>query len=260
MRRRELEVWPALTDVMSTFAVVGLGIAMTLFMSQEEMLLPSDAQALRDMVEELLAEREDLRAKVEASERKAALLQAQNEKLSRMQTAVRVAEDVMRELAENTGKTASSDLSVSFGEDLVTFAENQVEPRLTNEGRTKLRDVCGDLDEALDRVDPLLGVPRREVVNVVVEGHSDSSACRGNPYCNWRFSAGRAAAFRELLMRETYCPGGDEWNARPAGLADTRPRSTAALSRRIEIRVEPRYGQLVRLVEDELGGSPDEAP
>jgi flagellar motor protein MotB len=253
MRRRETNVWPAFADLMTALSVVGMGLAFVMMaksrqneVAQQTLsycetflkgaeLIPADSADAAEAAKAFAAkyaEREDeLRRCVEATA---------------MKDAVELAENAMREVAAALGQEPSDDLSVPFGEDVVTFATNETRPSLTVEGRDKLKTLCETLKAALSRRSPTLGVPLSKLSMVFVEGHTDRHDCPRDPGCNWKVSADRASRFRVLMERPDLCPGGKDWNLVPLGLADSNKRESDPLSRRIEIRVVPDYAEIVK--------------
>lgn len=234
-RRHATNVWPAITDLMTSLAVVGLGLA----------LVGKNLRVDRQRLAELEIENIELRKRLAQLTEQRDHFQAEVRRLSAMQRAVEIATSAMNEVAVALGQQPSDDLSVSFGEELVSFSLNQVQPELQGDGRATLHTVCSTLFTVLGRHDPQLGASLAEVARVVVEGHTDDQGCPTENDCNWRISAERAVNFRLLMARPDLCPGSADWTILPLGLAGSQPRSTAAESRRIQIRVLPDYAAIL---------------
>ena len=98
-----------------------------------------------------------------------------------------------------------------------------------------------DLGRALEDGEGL-----RDLFSIRVEGHTDESVCPGDPLCNWRISAGRAAAFVAVMRDPDFCPGGRGWNLLPIGYAQTKPATgDRRPTRRIALRIVPDYQRLI---------------
>lgn len=242
MSRREIDVWPAVADLMSTIAVLGLVFAAV--MSHQLSIFLKDPHAM----ERILEENEALKKAKAGLEKQNEDLAAEIRELSTMQHAVGVADDAMKEVADALHIQRQADLSIVFGENIVSFSTNEVEPKLSEEGRREIKRFCNALRDALARLDPSTGVARANFAILQVEGHTDSTHCLAEPECNWRYSAERAARFRAMIADASLCPGSAGWTIRPVGLADSKPRATPAESRRIELRLVPDYAAILKRV------------
>ena len=156
-----------------------------------------------------------------------------------------MAEDVVDEFAATQPQlTKGSDQSLQFGEELVGFKVNDIEPIWQSGGRAQLKSFCSALSDSLKK--PFVeGRPRSEFFTVQVEGHTDNVPCRGDQSCNWPISAGRAARFRILMGDPVLCPGGGDWSILPVGKAGTVPVEDVGATRRIEVRLLPDYAAII---------------
>lgn len=210
-RRTPVNVWPAVADLMTVLAVVGLFGALMLEREGQEM-----KQELREA--------------------------AHNQQ---MFEAIQRTQEIVDQISADRRLEFSADQTLQFGDDLVHFDLNSVEPAWAPEGREKLRRFCEVLQETLGRRTED-GTMLREFFTVQVEGHTDSSRCPGDPHCNWWISSSRAAVFVALMRQEEYCPGGALLKLRPIGFADTHaPVNPNSSIRRIELRLAPDYGLLL---------------
>ena len=255
IRRTPINVWPAIADLMTLLAVIQVPVIVAL--TAEGRALRARAEALRienDKHERTIG---DLRAIVAAppspttapssapapaaESREAALNEA-------MFAAIQLAQRIVEAVGSETGLKANPDQSLQFGEDLVEFDLNGSEPRWKRDSRQRLRKFCERLAPHMRRTLPGLGLVRG-LISVQVEGHTDSTQCPGNPSCNWWFSANRAVAFATQMRDPALCPGGDTWDLRPIGYADTRPLLSASgnsqTARRVAVRLIPNYDSMI---------------
>jgi len=251
MKRRHLiNIWPAFADLMTVLAVVGLftTLALSQASSSKEELLErlQKFEQRRQELEALLREREQEERNQEkrwARERSDLQTQvreaAKNEKMFR---AIQEAQRIIDAVSASSGLAFSSDQSLQFGDDLVTFKLNSTDPIWQADGRERLHKFCTSIST-------LLASNRQFIVQV--EGHTDSKGCPGDRNCNWAISSGRAANFVSFMHHEAYCPGGDKLILRPVGFADTRPlKNGDPPTRRIAVRLLPDYERII----SDLGG------
>ena len=243
-RRRSLEVWPSYADLMTVLAVIGLLIGAGLL--RRDRTSPATQESLRRHVAELENRHsQDLERLTQL-----ARLAAANQKMSQ---AIAEAQRRIDEIAQHSPRLRfSADQSLEFGNDLVTFETNGVEPTTwLADARTQLRDFCVAISAALAREEAAAahGAPAtRSMFYIEVEGHTDSQPCmkKGDSMCNWIISSGRAAKFVEYMRRPDYCPGGAAFRLRPIGYADTRPRAPGLPpTRRIAVRLTPDYARII---------------
>ena len=167
---------------------------------------------------------------------------ARNEQMFR---AIQEAQQEIDGISRRSGLAFSADQSLQFGDDLVTFETNSVEPVWRPGGRSRLQRFCQAIATELGRApNRSPGLETNFVIEV--EGHTDSSRCPGDPRCNWWISSGRAASFVAVMLQPEDCPGGQRWNLRPIGYADTKPLSPGVPpSRRIAVRLTPNYREII---------------
>jgi flagellar motor protein MotB len=233
---------------MTVVAVVALAAALQLFpllhgddMAARLVALAREVNALRREKRDLTLHNKQLQSKIQEAARNDQMFQA-------IQQAQQIVDEFSREQAE---LHFEADQSLQFGEDLVEFDINGLEPRWKGDSQERLKQFCRALSSALLR--PFRELPdRRELFTIEIEGHTDNSLCPGDPHCNWRISSGRAAAFAALMRDDHYCPGGASWNMVPVGLADTRPvpegpGQLAVPTRRIAVRLVPNYKALMTI-------------
>jgi len=168
----------------------------------------------------------------------------------RMFQAIQEAQRQIDEISTHSRLRFSADQSLEFGDDLVTFATNQVEPIWRSGGRNQLREFCQAISAELARQHGAAtaagAMGGGSMFDIEVEGHTDSSLCRDDPSCNWRISSGRAASFVAVMRQPRFCPGGAAWSVRSVGYADTRPPSPGAPpTRRIAVRLIPDYARMI---------------
>jgi flagellar motor protein MotB len=155
--------------------------------------------------------------------------------------AIQQAQALVDQISTRSGLTFSADQSLEFGDDLVTFQTNSTEPIWRPDGRRRLLRFCQAISAQLATA---FGSDSLFVIEV--EGHTDSAQCPGDPNCNWWISSGRAASFVAVMRQPATCPGGQRWNLRPIGYADTKPPASGHLStRRIAVRLTPNYRQII---------------
>jgi flagellar motor protein MotB len=247
MKRRHLiNVWPAFADLMTVLAVCGLFTTLAVSKinssSKEELLAKiRDSEQRRQLLEELLRKREQEQRSQErqwANERDNLQRQvreaARNEKMFR---AIQEAQRLIDAVSTASGLSFSSDQSLQFGDDLVAFKLNSIDPIWQADSRDRLRKFCASISNQFAGGHQFV---------VQVEGHTDSIGCPGDRNCNWAISSGRAANFVAFMRRQEYCPGGDRLLLRPVGFADTKPvRTGAPPSRRIAVRLLPDYEAII---------------
>lgn len=249
MRRRPVSVWPALADLMTVLAVVGLFLALGLMPLIEDkgqlVTRLQDAEAeirvLSIRLEEQGQTNEHLELQLEHAEQEVA-------RNKEMFGAIQKVQTIVDEISSDQELRFSADQTLQFGDDLVEFPLNSYEVRWRPGGREKLRRFCGELTQRFEKrfatLDNLF-----DVFAIHVEGHTDSSQCPGDPNCNWWLSSMRAASFVALMRREELCPGGSQLDLRPIGFADTRPYSSEPSpkprsTRRIALRIVPDYAKV----------------
>jgi flagellar motor protein MotB len=245
-RRSPINVWPAFADLMTVLAVCGLFTALALSQanssSKEDLLAKlRDSEQRREELEERLRQqkheqerREDNWANERNKLQKQVREAARNEKMFQ---AIQEAQRIIDEVSVNSGLSFSSDQSLQFGDDLVSFKLNSTDPIWQADSRDRLRKFCMSISG------PLAG---RGQFIIQVEGHTDSKGCPGNRNCNWAISSGRAANFVAFMHQEAFCPGGDGLILRPVGFADTKPvRSGDPPTRRIAVRLLPDYERII---------------
>jgi hypothetical protein len=238
-RRRPIDVWPALADLMTVVAIVGLTSALQ-FLPLIRRDDPTGQKHLLNETRKLRAQNEKLQSEIREAARNEQMFQA-----------IQRAQEIVDEFSkENAELRFENDQSLQFGEDLVEFELNGLEPQWKGDGSERLWRFCEALSGALSRPFGNQG-SRRLLFTVEVEGHTDAILCPDDPHCNWRISSGRAAVFVALMRNETYCPGGFAWTMVPVGLADTRPiidsaTGVATPTRRIAVRLVPNYKALIR--------------
>ena len=208
-RRRMINVWPAFADLMTVLAVVGL----------------FTAAVMRQL---WIQEMAHLEEKIHNEEMFEAIQQVQK---------------VIDEISQGENLAFGADQSLQFGDDLVEFDLNSVEPNWKNgDGAERLLRFCDLVSSKLK--------DHAELFTVHVEGHTDKEPCTRDPNCNWLISSARAAKFVAFIRNEEYCPGGGAWEMRPIGFADTKPfsptlGSPAEATRRIAVRIVPDYEKML---------------
>ena len=234
-RRTPINVWPALTDLMIVLAVVSLFVVLRLLETKDSFLRRELAYKTQIEVME-----KELREK------------ARNRQ---MFLAIQKAQKLIDEFTEGDRDAFEDDQSLQFGDDLVSYPINGVEPEWLADSREKLHDFCSELTAELSREEENID-DLRQIFTIQVEGHTDSTTCPGDPHCNWWISSARAAVFVSLMKNDEICPGGRTWNLVPMGFADTRPPQsdglTAEPTRRIAVRIVPNYSALIKKVEGDL--------
>jgi len=220
MRRREsLNVWPAIADLMTILAVPSLFVSVGLyFYSTLAGFHPvPGADGGRHEIP----------------------------KNERMFQAIQRAEDFVKEVRRASGLALDLDQTLRFGDDLVGFPLNGFEPVWRADGRARLRRYCDSIAATLRRRPGM-----RDRFVIYVEGHTDVSACPGQPGCNWWISANRAAGFVVIMRQPEICPEGARWKLLPTALADAQAVFQGPADRRIALRLAPDYK---RIIDDVLG-------
>ena len=215
-RRRQINVWPAFADLMTVLAVVGLFSAIEM------------RQSWAEMSENWARERESYEEKI------------QNEELF---DAVQQVQEVINEISKDASLDFGPDQSLHFGDDLVDFDRNSVEPQWKEDGAERLRRFCVLVSQGMKN--------HVQLFTVQVEGHTDDTQCSVDPNCNWWFSSNRATTFMEFMRSDEYCPGGRAWELRAIGYADTKPLpsalgAAAKATRRIAVRLVPDYETILK--------------
>jgi flagellar motor protein MotB len=252
-RRRSINVWPAFADLMTVLAVPGLFVAIALLYSPDgDEELRRVIAGLQQQLAELRSENQILGNRVSVAEGETARLEQTNEMIAReaaknkeMFRAIQSVAELVDVIEDISGLEFSSDQSLDFGSAVASFELNETEAILSSENREKLLEFCKAISEALAYASRS-GDGLARVFTIHVEGHTDSSTCPGDPYCNWRFSAERAVKFVSYMRRSDFCPGGRELNLRPIGYADSRPAfGSHEPTRRITLRVIPDYEEII---------------
>lgn len=243
MRRQytPINVWPAFADLMTVLAVVGLTLAVGVVI-----LWRQDRQT----VEATSKQRDELRSQIDKMSKD---LEQQRRELARnrsMFQAIQRVQQIIEEISKDRRLEFGPDQSLQFDE-LVSFEINKTNPELDPKSAVRLRRFCQRLTEELGSLPGQEG--HSETLFLVhVEGHTDSNVCRGDPLCNWDFSADRATRFAKLMMDARVCPGGDDLTLIPIAYADTRPPiDDSVYPRRVSLRLVPDYQQLIRLASAE---------
>ena len=253
-RRRAIEIWPAFADLMTILAVPGLFLAMGLVAE-----LGGDFSSFEDLKAEnlrLQKERDDaLGLDQESGEDHRGdsdkIQQALRERARNraMFLAIQEVQRMIDSLAGQGELQFSSDQTLRFGDDLVTFDLNSTRADWKAGGREKLRLFCDALRRQTGGRYSELGA-FTEMFSIEVEGHTDSTPCITDRNCNWLFSGARAVTFMTLMRDESICPGGGSLELKPAGYADTKPESVpgssqARATRRIALRIVPNYQAII---------------
>lgn len=233
-RRRAIEVWPAFADLMTILCVPGLFLAMGLLSA-----LGKDGVA---SVRQLQVENDRLTQALQEQARNSAMFNA-----------IQEVQRVIDSLASQSNLRFSSDQTLRFGDDLVTFDLNSTSAEWKAGGQSKLRVFCEALQNRLTGRRTELG-ELSKLFSIEVEGHTDSTACVAKADCNWIFSTGRAVAFRSLMHDTAICPGGIGLDLKPIGYADTKPETISGsdlprATRRIALRIVPNYQAIISAVE-----------
>jgi len=240
---------------MTVLAVVGLftTLAMSRLTATKEDLierirqLESIRQALVEQLEKVERERQ---ANQNAWAQERLGLQQQVQEAARNQEmfrAIQEAQKFIDEISHSSGLTFGVDQSLQFGDDLVSFELNSVEPKWKADSRERLRRFCLAIsNQRGESLAAASSITDRFIVQV--EGHTDSLGCPDHPSCNWWISSQRAAAFVALMRQQDYCPGGSDWHLRPIGYADTKPEGLGKRpTRRIAVKLVPNYEGLIKM-------------
>lgn len=252
-RRRPLDVWPAFADLMTVLAIVGLFTTLALARhgkTNEELIahLEQSERQRKELQDQLDLQKREQEARERRLGEDLQDLQRQVREAARnekMFQAIQEAQRFIDEISRGSGLAFAPDQSLQFGDDLVSFKVNSVEPIWQKGSWERLRKFCEAISGRLASLGPTSSeMPRLFIVQI--EGHTDSSQCPGDPDCNWWISSGRAAAFLTFMRQPRYCPGGGELVLRPVGFADSRPAMpNAQPSRRIAVRLVPNYEQII---------------
>ncbi|HVR10334.1 MAG TPA: hypothetical protein VMW75_19960 [Thermoanaerobaculia bacterium] len=259
-RRRWFDVWPAYADLMTVLAVVGLFT--TVALARQASARQEPARRLRELEprmrqlsadlaardRELAALRTELARRTQGYAASLERLRGQVREAARneqMFHAIQEAQGLVDQISKRSGLTFSADQSLEFGDDLVTFQTNSTEPIWRQDGRRRLLRFCQAISAQLGGASATASGSDSLFV-IEVEGHTDSAQCPGDPNCNWWISSGRAASFVAVMRQPATCPGGQRWNLRPIGYADTKPPAASHLpTRRIAVRLTPDYRQII---------------
>lgn len=265
-RRRDLTVWPAVADLMTVLAVLGLFSALALIPTgheerenleerlrelerENDHLEQKNAELLRE-TEQLSAELADLRAEHEALREQCRQQQEECEakivRNERMFQAIERVQEIVDELSADQALEFGDDQTLEFGDDLVDYDLNSTHPIFRPAGKERLRRFCELLDAKLT-AGSTKELNLRELFVIEVQGHTDSTSCPGDPHCNWWVSASRAAHFMALMHDKSLCPQGSGWRLQASGFADTQPAtgSGGLATRRIEVRIIPEYEKII---------------
>ncbi len=255
MRRHSpLNVWPAFADLMTVLAVCGLFTTLALSQinssSKEELLKKiRDTEQHRQNIEDRLRQQEqEQRGREEKWAAERNILQRQVREAARnekMFQAIQEAQRFVDNISRDSGLIFGEDQSLQFGDDLVSFRINSDVPIWKLDSRDRLKQFCDAIFYAMNRLDKTSMISKPLFI-VEVEGHADSSSCSGDPWCNWRISSERAAAFVALMRQPQYCPGGSILALKPVGYADTKPpKDSKEPTRRIAVRLLPDYESII---------------
>jgi len=210
-RRREVQVWPVVADLMTVLAVVSLVLALT---AEEATTEPRPVE-------------------VPGNSRDLANARA-----------IREAREIIQRIGAAVEMPIGADGSLNFRDELVIFKTNEVIPNPTEGGRKILKAVCQGLTKAFVEAD-------LEDLSLEIGGHTDVTSCdQGKEECNWYFASARAGRFADWLKQDDHCPGIEMLKLKPVGYAATQPTLdsvTRKLSaqRRISLRLIPDYDFLV---------------
>lgn len=223
-RRRAIDVWPAFADLMTILSVPGLFLALGLL------------SVLGDQALEVFDE-EARQARLRQEAKNRAMVQAIEE-----------VQKIIDAIAMRGELQFSQDQTLQFGDDLVTFDLNSTTANWKEGGPERLRRFCGALQQQLNG-----SGARANLFSVEVEGHTDSTSCPGDRFCNWDYSSRRATAFMATMRDGSLCPGGQDLDLKPIGFADTKPLAETGgephATRRIALRIVPNYGAIIDAVE-----------
>jgi len=255
--RRPISVWPALADLMTIMAVVGLFLALSMLPALKDKgeLLEQLAAARRRVaglegaLHDVEQDRQEDRKRwaEERGEYEDKLQEAaRNEE---MFSAIQEAQRIVDEISADRALHFARDQTLQFGDDLVSFDPNRYDPQWRPAGKRKLRRFCRELQSRLSRDGPR-DADLHDLFLIHVEGHTDDTNCPGDPNCNWWLSGLRAAEFMRLMRDDDNCPGGDELQLRPIGYADSKPYiaspgEPAKATRRIALRIIPDYRKIL---------------
>lgn len=251
-RRRPVHVWPAVADLMTVLAVLGLFSALALIpatqdktglldrvraLQKEVSTREAELEECEEALEELSEQCETQREEYEEQLREAAL----NEKMFQ---AVQEVQRIVDEISADQQLQFSEDQTLQFGDDLVEYDINSTYPRFRPAGRERLRRFCQLLSQKLDAESSAVK-DIRDVFVLEVQGHTDDTQCPNDPHCNWWISASRAAHFITLMHDPDLCPGTEDLRFRAVGLAQTEPPVNQFMdSKRIIVKLSPLYDQL----------------
>lgn len=246
MRRRSpLNVWPAYADLMTVLAVAGLFAALSFHSGPGARDLARQLRALSEdnrRLDRLLAES---RRRFEDLQRRYKQRITESARNERMFRAIQEVQELVDAVPAKSHLVFGSDQTLQFGDDLVSFPPNGVEPVWQPDGQERLRRFCTALALELGAlIERSPGAEPRFMIEV--EGHTDATTCPDDPHCNWWISSGRAASFVAVMRQPKLCPGGDRWDYRPIGYADTRPAFPGGVpTRRIAVRITPDYRRII---------------
>lgn len=225
-RRTPINVWPSLADLMTVLAVPALCTAVGLYpYYRNSGGYPTGGPP--------------------------GVTPRNEEMYQAMERAQDVIDGIEAGLPKELGAIKKYDQSINFGDDLVDYEINGYVPLWRKDSRDRLEQYCRFVSQELRRKYGNTQEVKRSVT-VLVEGHTDSTTCKGRPNCNWIISAGRAGAFVSFMKKENFCPGGANLDLRPLGFADTKLLQGEP-TRRIALRLVPNYEKIIEEKEEKRG-------
>lgn len=256
-RRRAIQVWPAVADLMTVLAVVGIVLSLLVlnFYAKNEPKWTTERNRLIKEIDRLTSQvtkmKEQLltaKQRIADAEARLALMQEDKAKNNAMFQAIQQAQSIIEEMSQDGSLEFEEDQSFLFGEELVEFAENGFEPIWKSGGKERLHEFCNRLSKALKKVKQKTG--SHTLFTLEVEGHTDAKTCQDDPECNWYFSSARAGLFVRWMKNPQHCPDVDRLELRAVGYADTRPPRDSSgqkldTTRRISLRLVPSYASFM---------------
>jgi len=253
-RRTPIQVWPAVADLMTVLAVVGLVLALVLTAAEEEReesqeneeQVPveelnrksAELEEARLRFAELRRELDEVQARCRSDLAECTAEVARNELMFQ---AIQKVQSVIDDISENSDLTFDRDQSLSFGEGFVEFARDGTDTLWLPGGKERLASFCKNLSNALAQ-----GDGKSIEFSLHVEGHTDDEKCTSDPHCNWVFSTARAGKFVSVMKNPDLCPGGKNWTLKPIGFSSTRASQGDGSDRRISLRLVPDYEAIMR--------------
>lgn len=245
-RRRHLDAWPAVADLMTVLAVLGLFTALAVVPASEPLELLDRIHRQDEQIAAKTEELRQLRAQVALAETRHAEAREECEgrlnevvRNERMFHAIQRVQEIVDQISADQQLEFSDDQTLVFGEDLVEYEVNSTVPIFRPRARERLLRFCSALRDATSSADPN-AVALRTIFTVEVRGHADDLACPGDPHCNWWVSASRAAHFVALMQQDEFCPSGHALAFKAVGLANAGAPTERA-ERRIEVMLVPNY-------------------